>query len=158
MKSVLMALTLLAIGLCMGCQTTDTEPTAMAGREYPPDFALVFTVQPQGLVAVSDPMYQPAQYVVESDRTLRVALGPGVHPDLYPPPTAILKPQEMVDLHRLVANGALMQAASEPTDDADIAYHLAITADGRTNRLTTTPTATPAAADLLRKLIALRGG
>ncbi len=94
------------------CHRHWLQRPALTEPNYPPDFALVVTVLPGRYASDSDPARAPAQYVVESDRSLRVALGPGVYHGLYPPTTAVLTAQDMAALHRIVADHGLASAKS----------------------------------------------
>ncbi|MEM8738182.1 MAG: hypothetical protein AAGG38_06850, partial [Planctomycetota bacterium] len=82
-----------------------TEPPAasplIAAPDYPADFALVFFLDTP--MTGETPRERRALHLVEPDRTLRSALGPGVGPDLYPPATATLTTAEMATLYRLAA-------------------------------------------------------
>ena len=158
------ALALALAWLVTGCAAPPVGPT-----NYPSDFAMVVTVMPGRYAGSNDPTRTPAQYIVESDRTLRVALGLGVRHDVHPPTTAVLSPREMTRLHEQVASHELMQAktqmpggAADPRDsDAPAArYHVELTADGETHRYRATPDASPGTAELVRTLASLyrRGG
>lgn len=134
----------------------------------PADFALVFTVEGEGAVGgarrtggaegeEADPLRAPSHYVLESDRTFRVALGPGAGEMTYPPPTATLSPSQVEDLYGLIRRHGLA-AESSARATGPVTYRIAITADGRRRRYTTTPDASPGAQALLKHLVELRGG
>ena len=135
-----------------GCAAVD-NPVDLAA--VPHDLALVFFVEVAGGGSPEDPLRQPSQYIVEVDRTLRVALGTGVSQQLYPPPTATLTPQDMDQLYRLIEQASLPKDPAAPA--GPVIYHLAITAGGRTHRYATTPQASAGAVELLRYLARLRG-
>lgn len=168
------------VGLAAGCRATSAADPAN-GPAYPPDFALVFFVD--GLsgsrrAEPPDPRRRSAQHVVTADRWLRVALGPGVGPDHYPPATARLHPDQIAELYRLadaagLTPGSATDAGTEPqtTPDAPlggdrrgvdptspVAYRVVLTAHGRRVATTVDPARNPAAAALLDELIRLRGG
>lgn len=148
-----------SLALVWGAGCRGPQPAPLGERSYPADFALEMTVEAVTFASGSDPLRYPSRYVLEPNRVLRVALGPGVHAGLHPPPTATLSPDEMAEVYRRIERGGLMeegegQAASAPA--GDVVYRLAITADGRTRRFTTTPEASPAAVSLLERLVALR--
>ncbi|MFW6060426.1 MAG: hypothetical protein ACODAQ_09600 [Phycisphaeraceae bacterium] len=128
--------------------------------EYPGDLALVVTVQPGLYAGTDDPTRAPAQYVVQSDRTLRVAWGPAVRHDLYPPTTtAVLHPREMARLHGIVEEHELMAAESAARNEQDEAwYQVEITAGGRTHRYVTSPGESRGTVVLVRTLAGLYRG
>ena len=134
-----------------------TQPE-LADSTYPPDFSLVFTVQPGRYASPEDVTQAPAQYVVESNRTLRVSLGLGVHHGLYPPTTATVHHREMAELHAIVAEHALMEAANTTEPAGDPTYDIELTVDGDTHRYQTTPSGSPGSVALLRRLAAMHGG
>lgn len=162
-----------------GCRPGATSPPDPAG--YPPDFALVFLVRgtPEADAGRDpEPRHRSAQHVLTPDRLLRVALGPGVHADLYPPPTAKIPVERMALLYRLVdaarqsvvavpaSEGQTTPAtAAPPTAEpapvaptAAVTYHLVLTAHGRHSTFDTDPRQNAAATALLDELIQLRGG
>lgn len=125
----------------------------------PPDFSLELTVLAEG-PSSSDPLRRPSQYVLESDRTLRVALGPGSDRVTYPPPTATLSPAQVEELYRLIRRHGLLDAPATPDspESGPVTYRVVITANGRRHRYSTTPQASPGARALLGRLVELRGG
>lgn len=120
----------------------------------PPDFALVFTVFPRNGIDASE-LTRPAQHILTPDRVYRVALGPGVTHDLFPPATAKVSPGEVERLWAIVREHDL-DTRSRGGTEAD-PYRVSITAGGRTWRYDTGPDDDGAVA-LLRELIRMRGG
>ena len=71
----------LFVGLTLTACRTGPDPR-LGYQAVPADFAIEFTV-----IAPEDsdnPLRQPGQYVLEPNRHLRVALGPGATEDLFP--------------------------------------------------------------------------
>jgi hypothetical protein len=112
-------LLLVALALCLsGCvlnpQATDTTSSGGAATSAPPrDFWLGITVT--GPIRESTAAYEaqprsmrPGRYVVEADRILRVALGPGATPESFPPPTRRLTPAEFADLYHAAQDAGLL--------------------------------------------------
>lgn len=97
--------TLWVLMFLAGCAAPKPTPGQSPGQfpgltaGYPPDLTLVFVVRAP--VGDASPLRQPARYVIEPDRTLRVALGPGSVKAQYPPPTAKLSTAQMRRLHDL---------------------------------------------------------
>jgi hypothetical protein len=146
--------------LFVGCRGPQRQATLDAAA-YPPDFTLVFFVEVSpAAIDPSEPRTRPGLHLVEPDRTLRVALGPGVTPDLHPPATATLRPADLQTLHRLARDAGLTHA-SPPRRPADarpaVRYRVTVVAHGRSTTTLTTPERNPAAAQLLDELIRLRG-
>lgn len=176
---VLLAAVLLGVG---GCQPV-VAPSAENDAAYPPDFSLVFTVHGSPDADAGrdlEPRHRSAQHVITPDRLLRVALGPGVHADLYPPATAKISIERMALLYRLAsaaqqtgpadAQPPTNPAASAPTSTtptaptpgvlptAPITYRLTLTGHGQHWTYDTHPRQNAAATALLDELIRLRGG
>ena len=59
---------------------------------------------------------RPAQYILEPDGTLRVAVGAGVDPGTFPPRTRRLDPRQVERLWTLVESAGL--ASDAPSGDA----------------------------------------
>ena len=135
------------------------RPTWNSDRPHsiPADFSLVFTVVAEGGNA-SDPLRMPSHYVLEADRTLRVALGPGAGDRDYPPATATLSPTQMQALYDILRDHLLPPQRTAAPLNAPVTYQITITSDGRRHRYLTTPDASPGARALLSRLIELRGG
>jgi len=143
--------------LVWGVMVSGCAQPELAEPTYPPDFSLVFTVQPGRYASPDDVTRSPAQYVLESDRTLRVSLGLGVRHGLYPPATATLRHREMASLHATIAEHGLMDAGTTTEPATDPTYRIELTSGGSTHRYTTTPTASPGSVALLRQLAPLHG-
>jgi hypothetical protein len=167
MRMVMVMLVL--AGWASGCRLSPQDPWQATGS-YPADFALVLVVQvaqdaatpaerpAEDEAAATDPTRQPSQYILEPDRTLRVALGPGVSQRIYPPATASLSPAEVGELHALVERGDLMHFQPPGPPAGPVRYQVILTAQGRTHRYETGPQDSPATEALLRRLVVLRGG
>ena len=149
--------------------TTSRRQANLDAAAYPPDFALVCTVtapdDPHTDPAADPPpllpRYRPAQHLLEPDRLLRVALGPGTHRGLYPPPTARLQPAQVAELYRLTARLKTSNPNpphASPPDPAGINCRLSFTANGTTTELRGDPQQWPELDALLQQLVQLRGG
>ncbi|MEX0654038.1 MAG: hypothetical protein WD534_13410 [Phycisphaeraceae bacterium] len=166
MKQVCMWLAAVALMLA-GCAA---PPAGGGAQGYPPDFAMIFTVEHDAAEAEAgaDPLARPAQHLVLPDRTLRVALGPGATHDYYPQVTARLTPAQMRELYRLVRAGELLEPVDESVelepgvvpgvDPGALRYRLSITVHGYRREYVTTPEQRPGAVLVLQRLVALRGG
>lgn len=157
LAALLMLATLLA---ACASEPAPAPATRAASTTTPADFALVITVRPEGFVDPADPLQQPAQYVLEPNRSLRVAIGPGAHHHLFPPVTATLSPQEMTQLYSLIESAELDKL--DPREalnltDAQVTYEISLTANGATHHVVTTGRQTPAVRRVLARLAKLRG-
>jgi len=154
-KSGLPTLTLCVLLLLAGC--VESKPPLGRNAGYPPDLALVFVVQaPPG---EAGPMRQTARYVIEPDRTLRVALGLGAVKAQYPPPTAMLTTDQMRRLHDLT--GLIDWCTAPPSRTqpraGSILYHATLTRHGKTLQIKATAPQSPALTRLLAYLVELSG-
>jgi len=151
------AVMVLAAAVFQGCR----QPGGGVGSTHPalpPDFALRLHVT--GKSDSDNLFHRTAQYVVEPDRQLRVALGAGAKIDYYPRPTRILSRAAYYDLSQHVHRHHLMAepaSIGSEADDVDVRYEVEITAHGRTHRYTTTPDESPPTLGLLRRLAGLHG-
>ncbi len=106
--------------LCAAGCVLQSDPAASssggAATSAPPrDFWLGITVT--GPIRESAAAYdalprplRPARYVVEADRILRVAYGPGATTDAFPPPTRRLTATEFNDLYAATRDAGLLSA------------------------------------------------
>lgn len=153
---------LIVAGIAAGIVLAGCGRPAWHSDEHDPvpaDFSVVFTVLSDD-DATADPLRMSSHYVLESDRTLRVALGPGAAGRTFPPPTATLSPGQVESLYRIVQRHGLLEvldAAPESPGDP-VRYRIAITSNGGQRRYVTTPEASRGARALLTRLIELRGG
>ncbi|MEO1235349.1 MAG: hypothetical protein AAFX76_01030 [Planctomycetota bacterium] len=153
---------LTAIGLIMllaaaGCR----PPAATVDDPIPADFALLFLVDTTD--HPDDPRRRRALHVVEPDRTLRAALGPGVTDDLHPPATATITPRDMRELYRLAETARLASAPGTPGNAAPPppgvpVYRMVLRVDGDRHERVLVAGQQPAADQLLTALVRLRGG
>lgn len=148
------------IGLLLinaGCHNVRRAEVDRA-QAYPPDFALQFYVQAPA--SSRDPMTRQAQHILQADRRLRVALGDGVTPETFPPPTRMLTTRQVAKLYRRVAAAALDRsppASPLVTDSPGITYHIRVTADGHVIDCRRAPDDGPVSA-ILSLLVVYRGG
>lgn len=170
---------LLSVMICLGtagCRSSGSVPSDASPRAYPADFALVLTVRGSAEADTGrdrEPRHRSAQHVLTPDRLLRVALGPGVHADLYPPASAQVSIEQMALLYRLAA--AARESADEASSPSEtsparpappptvasanpITYRLTLTAHGQRWTYRFPPRENAAATALLDELIRLRGG
>lgn len=102
-----------AASLTLGCAAAP-PPADASGR--PSDFALSITVissqdDPTLISALARPM-RPARYVIESDGSLRAAVGAGATPDFRPALTRRLDVAQMARLWRLVEESGFTEQES----------------------------------------------
>ncbi len=149
-----LAIWILIGGLLVGCKPGPIE-LPQAG-DVPPDLTVLFHVagDPDARARTE----RPAVYLMEADRTLRVALGDGTTPGTYPPVTARLSHRQARQVYDAVADGGLMWIDMPgELSPGEPVYTLEITADGRTRRMTTTPADTPQTTPLLSTLADFTG-
>lgn len=97
-----------------GCATT-APIVAFAQPSPPEDFWLSVTVQgPQratgyAMLARSD---RPARYVVEADRVLRAAVGPGASENRFPPQTRTLSDEQFARVWRVLRESSIVRDQS----------------------------------------------
>lgn len=139
------------------CETRQ-PPDPVSHPWLPPDFAIQFFVE--GNPHSTNPLTQTAQFVVEPNRQLRVALGPDAAVDSYPDQPTTISRAEYFDLSQHIMRHHLL---AEPTSPAaednvqdEVRYDVLIMANGRTHRYTTTPPDSPPTVQLLVKLTQLR--
>ncbi len=149
------------------------ERGAVAAAEYPPDFGGVVTVT--SAVDLEPARHRSAQHLVQPDRLLRVALGPGVHHRFYPAPTAKLSPAEMANIFRALRDvdardtrpktGLPDAAEKDPAgtldpqfDDTAVWCEVTYTAYGQTIELAGDPRQNPPLDAVLQMFVDLRGG
>lgn len=153
---IILSLLMLGILLTPGCQRAHDDPR-LADRPYPADFGLVYQVVSLEESEDGAPTRQPGVYIVEPDRTLRVALGSGATAGYYPPSTATLTPNQMAQLWRLVQQAELIDQPADIHADDTVKYHIQITARGKRHLLHATPAHHPQSAAILRYLAELSG-
>jgi len=107
----------------IGCATLSHTPP----HERPADFALSFYVWHAG--------ERNMLFLVTPDRSLRVAVGADVPPDLYPPTTMKLTPAQMDELWLLVPREGVSPAARA----GPIEHTVTVTSRGRTHRVVVEP-------------------
>jgi len=153
-KSTFFIMLLWGLFLMAGC--VEPKPVQDPAAGYPPDLTLVFVVDaPTG---DGDLLSQPARYIVEPDRTLRVALGPGAIKDQYPPPTAKLTPDQMRHLYNLTLPIDWHPLKTGPQAQANvILYRAALTQHGETRLCHASPKQSPGLTRLLAYLVELSG-
>ncbi len=153
----------LATFLIAGC--TNPASRFETAETAPPDFALAFTVSVTGAQAAvwapdGDPLTTPSQTIIEPTRAMRVALGPGSTANYFPTVTRTLSPQAFDAVHRLAHEAGLLDGdGAIPADAEDkpaVIYDIEIHAHGRSRLVSISPDHSPAAADLLKLLVALR--
>jgi hypothetical protein len=154
---------LLTLAACLaGCATPYHDPRILASA-VPGDFALQISVRgPDGSAFISR---QPAQYVVECNRNLRVALGSGATGRYFPKLTGVLTHEQYEAVYRQVADhdllhatgGAQTRAAEDGTPGNQVVYQVQIIADGRVHDWSTTPEESPDVTHLLAMLARMSG-
>lgn len=157
--ATLAATVLAGVAGCVSGPCDDPQVVAMGA---PPDFGLVFTVQARE--EGDHPLHQSSQNILEPNRTLRAAIGPGAASDYFPATTRKITPRERDDLFEHIRRTSLLSeptsplAASPPGEGPVPAeyYRVRITACGRTHEFATTPKESPPSAELLAMLVALR--
>ncbi len=137
-------------------------PPPGAARQAPGDFSLLVHIEGDR------PAYEPAgytsQYVIETNRRLRVALGPGARADYFPRKTCRLTTDQIELLYHFVIENHLPAEPSSPQAEsraggdapASIVYTVTLSGEGSTHRYRTTPDESPATLALVRRLIELR--
>jgi hypothetical protein len=129
----------------------------------PGDFSLQISVSgPEGSAFVSR---QPAQYLVECNRDLRVALGSGATGRYFPKLTRELTHEQYESLYRQMADHGLLYATSTPLAESAVAhrpsdrviYQVETIADGRVHGWSTTPEESPDVTHLLAMLARMSG-
>ena len=143
-----------------GCNrpTIDQRLTALA---VPADFALVLHIDGQG--PTHEPTRHNSQYVVEPNRNLRVALGPGASPDYFPSLTGRLSPRQFEAIYQLIDANHLTAEPTSPgaelrleADSEAVYYEVWITSEGRTHHFATTPSESATTLQLVKYLVRLR--
>ncbi|MAE63800.1 MAG: hypothetical protein CMJ18_05965 [Phycisphaeraceae bacterium] len=154
---VAISLMLLALTAAPGCRGTErAAPAKDQTSDAPPaDFALVLYIE--GHDRPWDPARFRSQYVLEPDRGLRVALGPGAEPGYYPALTRRLTPAEQGDVYRWIRSHELDRfPAGMITSADDVRYVVQITSHEQTSRYATNSAASPATRRLVEMLVACR--
>lgn len=98
-----------------GCSTSRPVPVA-AEAPMPADFSIAIVVRvPEAQADAyqagdrSEPRAtRPARYLVEADNVLRVVVGPGALPKIFPPPTRRLTPEQAAGLWAQVRDSGLL--------------------------------------------------
>lgn len=102
----------------IGCQSAGPRVTQDG---YAEDFQLAVLVRGEPNASNDDlsrGSYQTAVYIIESDRSLHAAVGPGASWKHYPPRTALLTPAQMSRLQALAQQVAATQTQAPPTPQA----------------------------------------
>ena len=137
-----------------------------APQATPADFSLsLLIVADDEGDAPDDPLHTPSYFLLENDRTLRVAVGPGSVTTTYPPPTATISPAQVDELYRLIRRHDLLTSrTAAPANDAsvpgapDTTYRLLITIEGRQHRvLAHRDDATPGLMAVVRQILEFAG-
>jgi hypothetical protein len=148
----------------VGCKT---EPVKQGASEMsiPADFALQLRVH--GKAGAKDVAQQSVDYVVESNRALRVAGASwGAQGRVFPPLLRYLDYKEFDSLYRLIQTANLAAEPTSPNGElaakgkpiADAWYEVTITFGGRTHAYATTGAESPPTSQLLVRLHELRSG
>lgn len=108
--------------LLVGCASAPKRPVDL--DHAPPDFALGVTVfSPAGEASEIDAQprpLRPARYIVEPDRVLRAAIGPGSSPAVYPRQTRRLDAHQADRLWLLVVESGMLESdAASRIDSVD---------------------------------------
>lgn len=123
----------LSLGACAGATRTEVAPPAgvdpgppLALPEDPPsDFTLAVTVfapaRSHQNAAVA-PERRPSRYIIETDRVLRTALGPGAGPDTFPLRTRVLDSAQHRRLWEAIRGSSLGDTASPARVGAEQVY------------------------------------
>ncbi len=149
------------LGGAGGCSTPAAVPSS--GTDTPPHLALNVLVM--GQPDATNGLRRTARYVLESNRTLRVAHGREAIRLTYPPIARRLGQAQIASLVRLVVDQHLMAEPTSPLaeasgrgEKADVLYELEIASDRRTHRYRTTPDESPPTVRLLAELVRLADG
>ncbi|MEM1212461.1 MAG: hypothetical protein AAGI68_09210 [Planctomycetota bacterium] len=138
-----------------------TPPQPQTPTAYPPDFAAAFLIRHPSPTPDTPRSLRPSLTLIEPDRTLRAATGPGTHLGLYPPPSARLHPQSLAQLYQLAVAAGLLADAT-PTAISPETYptlSARITAHNRVHRQTVPLSPDhPHALSLAQTLVDLRTG
>jgi hypothetical protein len=145
-----------------GCTAPEHDPRILAPI-VPGDFALQVSVRGPG---ESDLVSrEPAQYLVECNRNLRVALGPGATGRYFPKLTCVLTYEQYEALYQWVSDHHLAEAATTPGALAAgndphpglVVYHVEVTALAHVSSFNTTPDEAPAVTHLILMLARMSG-
>ena len=145
-----------------GCTAPEHDQRILAPA-VPGDFALQVSVRGPG---ESDLVSrEPAQYLVECNRNLRVALGPGATGRYFPKLTCVLTHEQYETLYQWVSQHHLVDAPTTPgalaagTDPhpGQVVYHVEITAWVHVSSFSTTPAEAPSVTHLILMLARLSG-
>jgi hypothetical protein len=118
-----------------GCSTAHPQPglsPALAADTPPPDFTLAVTVhaQPGTDTATLPRSRRPAQYVMEADWVLRVALGTGAGEEKFPARTRQLSAGQAQRLWQDLRDSGLLEESPGPTTRPNAFYTIHYVADG----------------------------
>lgn len=156
-KTILLCIAVLVVSPGCNSQTIDRR---LAVLEVPSDFALVLHID--GPAPAREPTRHHSQYIVEPNRNLRVALGPGVSPDYFPSLTGRLLPRQFKTVYQLIKANHLMSEPTSPgaqlrpeRDAESVYYKVWITCLGRTHHFATTPSESVATWQLAKYLVHL---
>lgn len=163
---ILLTFVILCINLA-GCASPTVDTSITEGAITPPaDFALELTVQ--GQPGVRDIMQRSSQYVVEPDRALRVAVGPGATEDYLPDRSRWISSRDHAALYEQIARGKLMIEPTSPGADAGVdprtgrvptaIYRVLIQAQGKQHVYRTTADESPYTRRLHEMLVMLAQG
>lgn len=104
LRPILLVALACLLGLLGGCGATRHPEAGVPG-----DFALAITVLRETAGRDVPRALRPAQYMVDVDGTLRVAVGPGVGPTTYPPRMRRLSPAQVARLWSLSESAGLAE-------------------------------------------------
>ncbi len=163
---LLLALATLCISLS-GCASSSVDTSTTEGAITPPaDLAIELTVQ--GQPGVRDIMQRSSQYVIEPDRALRVAVGPGATEDYLPDRSRWISSRDYAALYEQIARGKLMIEPTSPGAEAGVdprtgrmptaIYRVLIQAQGKQHVFRTTADESPYTRRLHEMLVLLAQG
>ncbi|MEM6553330.1 MAG: hypothetical protein AAF750_14530 [Planctomycetota bacterium] len=101
-----LALLLPVLLLAPAC-STPTPTTTHPAAPYPPDFAAALLIRHPNPTPDTPEHLRPSLSLIQPDRTLRAATGPGTHLNLFPRPSATLPPDALAHLYQQLADAQL---------------------------------------------------
>jgi hypothetical protein len=145
-----------------GCTAPEHDQRILVSA-VPGDFALQVSVRGPGQSDLVS--RQPAQYLVECNRNLRVALGPGATGRYFPKLTCILTYEQYASLFEWVSEHHLADATTTPgalsaehdPSAEQVVYHVEITAWAHVSCFSATPAEAPALTHLILMLARMSG-
>lgn len=158
-RTILLATWLLS--LTLGCRSQTPPADIIAWPLAPADFQLQFHVKNHQASPATDPLRQTSQTILQNDRSLRVAIGPGATTDYYPRATRRLEPAEIDRLWQWLQQENLLADPSPdrpPISDDQVIYELKILLKNRTIRHQAVAGDHSALDRLAKELLLLRSG